>query len=522
METDEAGDVEPRDQDVLDPGTTDDDVTGTGGSRSETTATPDHAEEPAPTREDPGADDSAAVSAALSAEKSPTPVSRNESPPAATVAVTGADSSPGAPAPAPLVRQPITPIGALIGAPFALINIAVDALNMLFTPQPTTPGDPPILWGVLAFVQREIQRTFFNSSPHAVADSATTSEDAPTTISVLDNDTDLNSDVLTIKEYTQPVNGTVVLNADGTFVYTPNADFNGIDTFTYTVSDAASPWHVHNLVSVLFHGTHASKTTVTVTVSAVNDAPTMNPDRPETDAVTGVVRAALHAEDVDGDPLTYELSTPSHGTVTVIDGAFVYTPTPEARSAAAQGGAATDTFTITVSDGNGGAVSQDFTVAVTPNIDNITIEMRWAATPRDLDSHLLGPGVDGVRPFHIYYANRNIHQADGTLAVDLAADDRDGFGPELTTIYTRTPGDYLFYVYQWSNDAELWTSEATVTVRDSVSGINSTFTVSDQVTNRYWSVFTLTISDTGLATVTAVDTYGDVAPTLPSSAPVAL
>ncbi|WNG88860.1 Ig-like domain-containing protein [Mycobacterium sp. ITM-2016-00317] len=434
---------------------------------------------------------------------------------------TSAVESPGAPAPAPLVRQPVTPIGALLGAPFALINIAVEALNMLFSPAPGTPTDPPILWGVLAFVHREIHRTFFNSAPYAVADTATTSEDVPATIPVLANDTDPNDDPLTITKYTQPANGTVVLNPDGTFTYTPNADFHGTDTFTYTISDEASPWHVHGLISLLFRGGHASTATVAIAVGAVNDAPTINPDRPATDSTTGVVTADLNAADVDGDALTYEVTTPSRGTVTIVDGAFVYTPTAEARAAAGQGGPATDTFTVTVSDGNGGAVSQTFTVAVTPNIDNITIELLWGAAPRDLDSHLLGPGIGGNGQFHLYYGNKNLAQSDGALAANLAADDINGFGPELTTIFTRTPGEYLFYVHRLSTEAGWDVSEASVTVRDSVSGIDTVFTISDEATGRFWSVFTLTISDTGLVTVTPVDTYSETGPILPTT-PTAL
>lgn len=525
LDVEDPTDSGPVDHAAGDPATdAEDDVTDDATSSIGATDVPDRTDksESTPSRDEPRAQDTAAVTSSVPADESPTPVPGDESSStAAAITVSAVNSSPGAPAPAPLVRQPITPIGALIGAPFALINIAVDALNMLFTPQPTTPGDPPILWGVLAFVQREIQRTFFNSSPHAVADSATTSEDVPTTISVLDNDTDLNDDLLTIRKFTQAANGTVALNPDGTFTYTPNANFHGTDTFTYTVTDAASPWHVHNLISVLFHGTHAQTTTVTITVGPVNDAPTLNPDRPVTNAITGVVTARLNAHDIDGDPLTYEVTEPSRGSVVVVNGAFAYTPTPEARAAAGHGGPAIDTFTVTVSDGNGGTASHRFTVAVTPTIDNIAIELRWGASPRDLDSHLVGPGPNGTS-FRVYYARRNLYQPDGTLAVNLAADDTDGFGPELTSIYTRTPGDYQFYVHLYSGDGGLGASQASVTVRDPASGIDTTFTISDEATGRYWSVFTLTISEEGLATVTAVDTYSDTAPTLPSTAPVAV
>ena len=73
----------------------------------------------------------------------------------------------------------------------------------------------------------------------------------------LANDTDVEGDTLTIQSVTQGVNGTVVDNGDGTVTYTPAADWNGVDTFTYTVSDGAL----------------TDTATVTVTVTAVNDAP---------------------------------------------------------------------------------------------------------------------------------------------------------------------------------------------------------------------------------------------------------
>ncbi|MCX7561934.1 Ig-like domain-containing protein, partial [Sulfitobacter sp. F26204] len=61
-------------------------------------------------------------------------------------------------------------------------------------------------------------------------------EDDTVTIDVLGNDTDPNGDPLTVTEATAP-NGTVTINPDGTLDYTPNPDFNGEDTITYTVED---------------------------------------------------------------------------------------------------------------------------------------------------------------------------------------------------------------------------------------------------------------------------------------------
>src|SRR6185436_3654821 len=75
-----------------------------------------------------------------------------------------------------------------------------------------------------------------NDAPVAAADSYSTNEDTPVTIAapgVLGNDTDLDGNPLTAIVVTQPTSGTLSLNADGSFTYTPNANFNGTDSFTY-------------------------------------------------------------------------------------------------------------------------------------------------------------------------------------------------------------------------------------------------------------------------------------------------
>ena len=75
----------------------------------------------------------------------------------------------------------------------------------------------------------------------ATNDSISTNEDAPVNVAVLSNDTDPDSDALTntgVVSGSGPNSGTVTLNGDGeTFDYTPNPDFNGQDSFEYTISD---------------------------------------------------------------------------------------------------------------------------------------------------------------------------------------------------------------------------------------------------------------------------------------------
>jgi len=85
-----------------------------------------------------------------------------------------------------------------------------------------------------------------------VADAATTNEDTPVIIDVIANDTDADGVVSPVNSVTDGDNGTVAINADGTVTYTPNADFNGTDTFTYTNEDGNTE-------------------TVTVTVNPVED-----------------------------------------------------------------------------------------------------------------------------------------------------------------------------------------------------------------------------------------------------------
>jgi subtilisin-like proprotein convertase family protein len=104
-----------------------------------------------------------------------------------------------------------------------------------------------------------------NRAPTAVNDSLTTAEDTPTNIAVLSNDTDVDGDALSVSAFaaTSAQGGTVSKNADGTLRYTPAADFNGTDSFTYTVSDGIG-------------GTATA--TVNMTVTPVNEVPATKDD----------------------------------------------------------------------------------------------------------------------------------------------------------------------------------------------------------------------------------------------------
>ena len=82
-----------------------------------------------------------------------------------------------------------------------------------------------------------------NDAPIAVADTASHHRGHRGHLSrrdLLANDTDVDGDTLTVTAVTSGTSGTAVLNGDGTVTYTPDANFNGADAFTYTVTDGTT------------------------------------------------------------------------------------------------------------------------------------------------------------------------------------------------------------------------------------------------------------------------------------------
>ena len=183
-----------------------------------------------------------------------------------------------------------------------------------------------------------------NDDPVAADDSAVTDEDTDVVIDVLDNDSDVDGDPLDVTEATS-ADGSVDILPDGSLRFTPDANFNGETTITYTVDDGNG-------------GTDTA--TVTVTVNPVNDDPVANDDSDTTDFNTAVVVDLLDNDtDVDGDDLTVTgASVPaSEGTLTD-NGGGKYTFTPAA------GFTGVATISYTISDGNGGTDSAVHTVEV--------------------------------------------------------------------------------------------------------------------------------------------------------------
>jgi uncharacterized repeat protein (TIGR01451 family) len=201
-----------------------------------------------------------------------------------------------------------------------------------------------------------------NTPPVAADDAKSTPEDTATTVSVLANDTDVDLDTLTVTGHTNGSFGTVTCTAT-TCTYTPGANVNGTDTFTYTIADGSG-------------GTDTA--VVTITVTPVNDAPVAGNDARSTPEDTPRNMTALlnNDSDVDGDTLAISAFTqPAHGTVTCTATACTYSPDADFFG--------TDTFTYTVSDGNGGTDVATVTMTVTPVNDAPVARDDARSTPED-------------------------------------------------------------------------------------------------------------------------------------------
>lgn len=143
-----------------------------------------------------------------------------------------------------------------------------------------------------------------NQGPDTVDDAYDAIEDTPLNgTSVLLNDTDAENNPLTAILVNGPSNGTVTLNADGTFTYVPKGDFNGVDTFTYKANDGKADGEV---------------ATVQINVASVNDKPVFDPagdydlEVNEDSAADTVVGSVVATDDADNDTnITYSLKASS-------------------------------------------------------------------------------------------------------------------------------------------------------------------------------------------------------------------
>jgi VCBS repeat-containing protein len=314
-----------------------------------------------------------------------------------------------------------------------------------------------------------------NDAPVAQACDCRMDEDTILTVGapgVLAYVTEFDGDPLTAIKVSEPLHGTLTLNADGSFTYTPNADFNGTDSFTYMVNDGE---------------TDSNVATVTIIIVPVNDAPVANDDRVTTNVGTPVtIDVAANDTDADGNldvATAWAILGPSHGTVEYYgDGLLRYTPNGDDVDS--------DTFTYSISDYDGLSDTAEVTITVNPVNDAPEADDQAVSTDEDtaVGITLTGSDVDGdTLTFSVVDG-----PAHGTLT---------GSGADLTYTPDANFNGADSFTFT-TNDGELDSSLATVSI--TVNPVNDEPTVANPIPDQ------MATEDVAFACTLPLDTFNDV------------
>jgi hypothetical protein len=363
-----------------------------------------------------------------------------------------------------------------------------------YIPAPNYNGPVPIVTysitdghGGTASSTLTINVTPVDDAPVAVNDTETVNEDGVLTSTVTGNDTPSGDGGNVWSVVTTTTHGTLVFHADGTYAYTPNANFNGTDVFTYKVCDADGD---------------CSTATVTITVISVDDAPIAVNDT-ETVNEDGVLTSTVTGNDTpsgDGGNVWSVVTTTTHGTLVFhADGTYAYTPNANFNG--------TDVFTYKVCDADGDCSTATVTITVI-SVDDAPIAVNDTETVNEdgvLTSTVTGndtPSGDGGNTWSVVTTTTH-----GTLV----------FNPDGSYTYTPTanyngPDSFTYKVCDIDGDCSTAIVNITVVpvndiplaVNDAVStnedvAIHSTVTGNDTPSpdgGNIWSVVTTTTHGT--------------------------
>ncbi|HUG24399.1 Ig-like domain-containing protein, partial [Piscinibacter sp.] len=242
-----------------------------------------------------------------------------------------------------------------------------------FTPAPNYNGSVPVATytvsdgSLTSTGTLTIGITPGDDVPVAVADAFTAVEDQAFLGSVAGND-DLSGDggnVFALVAGSGPSNGGIVFNNDGTFTYTPNANYNGADEFSYSITDADGD---------------VSTATVTINVASVNDVPTAVADSVAATEDTPFVGSVAGNDTPSGDGgNVFALvggSGPSNGGIVFNnDGTFTYTPNANYNGA--------DEFSYSITDADGDVSTATVTINVASVNDAPTAVAETVAATED-------------------------------------------------------------------------------------------------------------------------------------------
>jgi VCBS repeat-containing protein len=339
--------------------------------------------------------------------------------------------------------------------------------------------------------------------PVAVNDTYTVAEDDVLQVSaaagVLANDQNPDDEVLTASVVAGPANGQIVLNANGSFTYTPTANFHGTDSFTYRVTAAS--------------GLMSNTATVTFNVTPENDAPVAHNDsysvNEDATLTVGIADSILANDvDVDGDALiAFLVSEPQNGTLNFNgqNGTFTYTPNPNFHGVDTFTYRASDnqinsnlaTVTITVNNVNDPPVVQPLTFTSTRNAPETFYPLADFANrisdpdpgPQTFRVTAVGSGSRGgtlrVAQDGSGFFYRPAADVTGTETFSITIADAENATTTVTatmTIQDFTPGSLAGFVYlDHNNNGELDDGEGRIGgVQLTLTGTTSTGTAISQ------------------------------------------
>ena len=220
-------------------------------------------------------------------------------------------------------------------------SVSSDNENVLYTPDANFNGPDVFSYTITdgtdtAVGSITVNVSAVNDAPVASDDTITVAEDATDfELDVLANDNDIDEDTLTITDVTSATNGTVTISSDGSMLlYTANANFVGLDNFSYTISD----------------GEFTSTADVNLTIQAVNDPPVAVDDQAtgtedevvEIDAATLLANDNAGPEEGDQTITVVRVQDATNGTVDLSGTDITFTPDPDFNGQA--------TFTYTIRD----------------------------------------------------------------------------------------------------------------------------------------------------------------------------
>jgi hypothetical protein len=227
------------------------------------------------------------------------------------------------------------------------------------------------------------------------------------------------------------------------------------------------------------------------------------------DKVYDRVRVTGSVLDNVGDPVhgavvtsTGQDYTGTHSSRSGSDGSFSVFVKAEAVAliSATKDGRSSNTVTVTSSEAG---VDIEMTEDLIIGLETSTsISLTWGENPRDLDSHLTGPGDSGT--FQVFYGSRGSLTAAPYAQLDV--DDVSGFGPEVITITRFLPGTYRYTVHHFSGTSTISDSPARVTLN--LDGDVRVFNppASTVGSGAEWTVFDLVVDGSGNVTVNAINT----------------